>query len=578
MPFGLPITIKDAVEHIHKKEYLLPAIQREFVWSAEQIEKLFDSLMRGYPISSFLFWKVEKGNQKNYQFYEFIRDYHERDNKNNPKASVNGEDAITAILDGQQRLTSLYIGLKGSYAYKLSKKRWDNPSAFPKRRLCLNLLSSSVEQDFEFDFQFKADEEINVKDETKLWFVVGDIMNFKSLEDAMNYLMENVVGKYPADTMKFANATLCKLYQVIHQTQSINFFLEEGESLDKVLDIFVRINSGGTPLSYSDLLLSIASAEWQDRDAREEITSFVKELNGIGGGFNLNKDFVLKNCLVLTDKEIAFKVENFSEATLRDIEVAWLDITKAIKAAVVLVASLGYQRDTLTSSNAIVPIAYYLKKIGSPENFHIARAFEEDRKKISKWLRMALLKRTFSGQPDNVLRPMRDVIRDCDNNFPIESLFEKFKGTSKALSFDDDELVNLTSYEYGEAYTYSALAFLYPSLDFRNRFHLDHIYPKWMFTRKELQKQGVSKEDISAYLEKFNSLANLQLLEGVPNQEKSGKKIDEWMQETYPNEVDRAAYRKKNYIPDMELTIANFLQFIELRKALLVSEFQHLLR
>ncbi len=578
MPFGLPITIKDAVEHIHRKEYLLPAIQREFVWSSEQIEKLFDSLMRGYPISSFLFWKVEKGNQKNYQFYEFIRDYHERDNKNNPKASVSGEDAITAILDGQQRLTSLYIGLKGSYAYNLSKKRWDNPSAFPKRKLCLNLLASSTDSDLEFDFQFKTDEEINVKDENKLWFVVGDIMNFKSLEDAMNYLMENVVGKYPADTMKFANSTLCKLYQVVHQSQSINFFLEEGESLDKVLDIFVRINSGGTQLSYSDLLLSIASAEWQDRDAREEITSFVKELNAIGGGFNLNKDFVLKNCLVLTDKEIAFKVENFNETTLRDIEVAWLDITKAIKAAVVLVASLGYQRDTLTSSNAIVPIAYYLKKIGSPENFHIARAFEEDRKKISKWLRMALLKRTFSGQPDNVLRPMRDVIRDSDNNFPIESLFERFKGTSKALSFDDDELVNLTSYEYGEAYTYSALAFLYPSLDFRNRFHLDHIYPKWMFTRKELQKQGVSKDDIPAYLDQFNSLSNLQLLEGVPNQEKSGKKIDEWMQETYPNEADRATYRKKNYIPEMELSIANFLPFIQSRKELLVAEFQHLLR
>ena len=281
---------------------------------------------------------------------------------------------------------------------------------------------------------------------------------------------------------------------------------------------------------------------------------------------------------MLTDKEIAFKVENFNETTLRDIEFAWLDITKAIKAAVVLVASLGYQRDTLTSSNAIVPIAYYLKKIGSPENFHISRAFEEDRKKISKWLRMALLKRTFSGQPDNVLRPMRDVIRDFDQNFPLEHLFDKFKGTSKALTFDDDELVNLTSYEYGEAYTYSALAFLYPSLDFRNRFHLDHIYPKWMFTRKELTKQGVSKEDIPAYLESFNSLANLQLLEGVPNQEKSGKKINQWMEETYPNAADRTAYRNKNYIPEMDLTIANFLQFIELRKALLVSEFQHLLR
>ena len=141
MAFVEPITIKEAIDSIHKKQYLLPAIQREFVWSTYQIERLFDSLMRDYPISSFLFWQVDKKNIENYQFYEFVREYHERDNTHNPKANIHGESGVTAILDGQQRLTSLYIGLKGTYAYKLSRKRWDNDSAFPKRRLYLNLLS-----------------------------------------------------------------------------------------------------------------------------------------------------------------------------------------------------------------------------------------------------------------------------------------------------------------------------------------------------------------------------------------------------------------------------------------------------
>ncbi len=579
MPFGLPITIKEAIEHIHKKEYLLPAIQREFVWSSEQIEKLFDSLMRGYPISSFLFWKVEKNVQKNYQFYEFIREYHERDFFNNPKASVTGEDSITAILDGQQRLTSLYIGLKGTYAYKLPKKRRDNSSAFPKRKLYLNLLAKPSNSDLQYDFQFKTEEEFRSQTEEELWFEIGDVMDYKSLADVMKFLMARVVGigKFSQEQMQFANETLCRLYEVVHESKSINFFLEEGESLDKVLDIFVRINSGGTQLSYSDLLLSIASAEWQDRDARDEITSFVKELNSIGGGFNLNKDFVLKNCLVLTDKEIAFKVENFNAGTLRDIEVAWPDITKAIKSAVLLVASLGYQRDTLTSSNAIVPIAYYLKRIGSPENFHISKNNEEDRLRIAKWLRIALLKRAFSGQPDNVLRLMREVLRVSDDNFPLGNIIEKFKGTSKTLSFDNDDLVNLIACEYGEPYTYSALAFLYPNLDYRNRFHLDHIYPKWIFTKKELLKQGISPEDIPAYLASFNSLGNLQLLEGVPNQEKSGKKFEQWVNDYFRDDVARNDYFKKNFIPDIEPTIENFLTFIEMRKHLLMSEFQRLL-
>ncbi len=93
------------------EKYLLPAIQREFVWDTYQIERLFDSLMCDYPISSFLFWQVEKEDIQKYQFYEFIRDYHERDNRHNPKANLSGEEGIIAILDGQrgQTLQSLTL-------------------------------------------------------------------------------------------------------------------------------------------------------------------------------------------------------------------------------------------------------------------------------------------------------------------------------------------------------------------------------------------------------------------------------------------------------------------------------------
>ena len=103
-------------------QYFLPAIQREFVWKPEQITALFDSLMRGYPIGSFLFWTVNKDMIKHFQFYEFIRTYHERDKRHNPKANITGEDCVTAILDGQQRITALYLGLKGMYAYKIPRK------------------------------------------------------------------------------------------------------------------------------------------------------------------------------------------------------------------------------------------------------------------------------------------------------------------------------------------------------------------------------------------------------------------------------------------------------------------------
>lgn len=154
MPFKTPITINEAVSSIHTRKYVLPSIQRELVWDVDQITKLFDSLMRDYPIGSFLYWKVEAGQKKKFQFYEFIRKYHQKDSKHNPKANVDGDSEITALLDGQQRLTSLYLGLKGSYADKLPRKRWSDPLAYPERELYLNLLSESEEPELKYDFQF----------------------------------------------------------------------------------------------------------------------------------------------------------------------------------------------------------------------------------------------------------------------------------------------------------------------------------------------------------------------------------------------------------------------------------------
>ena len=59
MPFQTPITIATALERMHRHEYVLPAIQREFVWGPDRICTLFDSLMRGYPVGSLLFWHVD---------------------------------------------------------------------------------------------------------------------------------------------------------------------------------------------------------------------------------------------------------------------------------------------------------------------------------------------------------------------------------------------------------------------------------------------------------------------------------------------------------------------------------------
>ncbi len=77
-------TIKQALDKIASNAYVLPAIQREFVWSPDQICRLFDSLMQGYPFGEFLFWNIRPEHSADYRYYGFVRDYHERDDPHCP--------------------------------------------------------------------------------------------------------------------------------------------------------------------------------------------------------------------------------------------------------------------------------------------------------------------------------------------------------------------------------------------------------------------------------------------------------------------------------------------------------------
>jgi hypothetical protein len=378
---------------------------------------------------------------------------------------------------------------------------------------------------------------------------------------------------------RFANEILFKLWSVVHDSRVINYFLEEDERLDKVLNIFIRVNSGGTILSYSDLLLSIAAAQWTT-DAREAVTALVDEINRIGAGFDVNKDWVLKSCLVLADiGDIAFKVDNFNKANMSKIESSWEDISKALRNAVILVSSFGYSRETLTSNNAVIPIAYFLLKQGLPSNFDQSGKYALQRERIQQWLMMSLLKRVFGGQPDNVLRPIRDVLRSEAKSFPAEAIREKFKRTTKSLVFTRDDIDALLESRYGQGYSFSVLALLYPTLDFRNTFHIDHIHPRSLFTRPILAKRGITDDDLSFYLENVDMLPNLQLLEGIPNQEKSDAEFKDWLSGKYKDEKAAQSFKEKNYIPDdVELEFCNFRQFFEKRRSLLSNRLMALLK
>ena len=574
MAYQTPITIKKAIENIKSKKFVLPSIQREFVWNTEQIEVLFDSLMRDYPISTFLFWKVEKNKIKDFQFYDFLKHYHEKDERHNKKIDLVNDEDIIAILDGQQRLTSMYVGLNGSYAEKLPYYKWDSPNAFPKKKLYLNLLSKAEDIEVEYDFRFLTKEE-TINQNGFYWFDASKILEFTDISKVMEYLMLNELmdtSKHSKEQSSFALNTLNQFFNIIHQKGTISYYLEEGEQLDKVLQIFIRTNSGGTKLSYSDLLLSIATAQWKDKDAREIIHEFVDEINEIGEGFNFNKDFVLKSCLVLADfNDIKFKVDNFTKENMSIIEANWEEVSIAIKSAVELIAKYGYNRDNLLATNALIPIAYFIYKNKFKETIIHSSSRENDRKAIKEWLARVLLKGTFGGTPDAIYPVMRTLINNNLGKFPLQEIIEYYRGKVKSIVFTSDDIDSILELEYGSAKTYCALTLLYPSLNYSFKYHQDHIHPKSFFNKRQLSALGITDEKIRIdYISRYNKLPNLQLLQATINVEKKDKHFKEWLEKTYDNESDRNAFLIQNHInTDVSLLFENFIDFFEKRELVL---------
>jgi hypothetical protein len=354
MPYQTAITVRTTLDRIWKHDYVLPAIQREFVWSPKQICKLFDSLMQGFPVGSFLFWKIETATSKNFRFFDFSREYHQRDNPHCPPLGKAPDGPVTAVLDGQQRLTALNVGLRGSLAVKEPNKWWNNPKAFPVKKLYLDLLHAPIpdEDGAIYEFEFLTDERAGTPTSAEFWFPVNRIFGMTEPSEPMVYLAEQGLGNTTS-----AVKSLHRLQAMVHNALVISYYEEESQDIEKVLNIFIRTNSGGTVLSYSDLLLSIATAQWEQRDARSEINSLVDTLNVTGLGFNFSKDFVLKAGLMLSDiASVGFKVENFDRNNMKKLEANWSQVAETLRLTARLTASFGLSRDTISADSALLPI------------------------------------------------------------------------------------------------------------------------------------------------------------------------------------------------------------------------------
>lgn len=579
--------IIDALTRIQNNQYVLPAIQREFVWQPEQIAKLFDSLMQDYPIGTFLFWNVEAANSHKFKFYGFVRDYHKRDNPHCPDLGLLPNQNLIAILDGQQRLTALNIGLRGSVAVKLPYKWWSSPDAFPQSFLYLDLLADSDAEYEDSKYRLKFLEPSKAKaTREELWFRVPKILKMEDGPSMFDWLTENHPTLGPLELRK-AFRVLSSLHKTVHVKPLVHYYEETSQDIEKVLNIFIRLNSGGTVLSYSDLLLSVAVAQWSNLDARQEIHKLVDEINSIRDGFNFSKDFVLKAGLMLADiSSVGFKVENFNHENMQRLESLWPKIRSAIILSVHLISDFGLTSQTLRADSAVLPIAYYLYQKDFSDNYRTHHSHAEDRGLIKGWLFRSLLKPSgiWGSGLDSLLTALRTVIKSSSNGgFPIDSLSQSMRQRGKSLTFETEEVEELTSMKYGDKRIFFILSLLYPFVDLRNQFHIDHVFPRSQFKPARLRKDGLDDTKIELLRDIRDRLPNLQLLEGADNIQKQATLPVAWLKSRYPGqdgEGDKISikdYCDRHDLGEIPKEVKDFQQFYDMRHAALKTRIANLI-
>ncbi len=401
------------------------------------------------------------------------------------------------------------------------------------------------EDNYQFEFHAKKPE----NDKKHFWFKVGDILELKSV---VNYTREHELGDEESELLETLN-------KAFHDKQLISFFEETEKNLNKVLNIFIRVNSGGVKLSYSDLLMSILTASFSS-DIREKMHELVDALKDKGFS-NMGQDQVLKTCLLLIGKDTTFELKNFNKKNIKEIEDNWEKITESIYNAAKLLETFGYA-DYLGSAYILSSLAYFY--------FLNSKMNENDKEQALKFVRNAQVTSYFTPSTDTKLSAIAHSIKEAQT-------FEQFRQKLVKHEKNPLEITNETIekkvlyYKYGDSQVFPILQILYPNLNYKTTtFHIDHIYPKSKFKKnKKLDKDFYKCE---------NHLYNPQLLESAENSAKKDKDPEVWLKEEYKNERAIEEYKKRNYIdPNLKLEWENIKEFREKREEAIIKTLKEVL-
>src|SRR5579864_159153 len=529
----------------------LPNIQRPFVWSEEQICRLFDSILREYPISTLLIWKTTSEIRRR----KFIDNW--KDGLRLTDFYVPSDTKKKClVLDGQQRLQSLFIALCGS---------------FDARELHFDILSGDLAAPDDVKYRFKfigahvakfpwikfKDFIFTTKKPREIADEIGKTSGAELSDGERDKIKDHI--DLIDRTFKMDEAIT---YQELDSIDNPKLYTE-----DDVVEVFIRANSGGTKLSKSDLLFSLLSASWDVAD--DEMEDLLDSLNR--HGFDFDRDFVLKASLTVLNQGARYEVEKFRKPGVREaVEREWQSLASAIKDVLDFVRGKTFiQSDkALPTYNVLIPLIYF--------RYHFADDWNSV-EGVDTYLLRCSLAGVFSGQSDNLIDALVTEMR-TSKSFHLDGFFDVIRSQGRSLELTEDRFWHIG---YGSDAVHLLFNLWYRNFNYtpayeNNMPQVDHIFPQSALKRIKVENPRTGRRDLMKYRESDrNQLANCMLLRRDENG--ASGKWDTLPENWFADKDEK--YLSMHLIPrDRALwKLDRFEDFIEARKALLREYFKGLL-
>ena len=480
---------------IRNRSLFLPHIQRSFVWKEEQMIGLLDSLLQGHPIQTFLFWKTRDGIRAR-RFMETVEPgsdvpLHTLYDERASEKSERGEPKIY-VLDGQQRLQTLFVLFDGAIG--------DDP----RREAWLDLYSGGTRGDDGLQFRIK----FSAEQPGGSWFRIPSLYTTYARQDSDD-IADRIIEQLAATNAdaRQVRRNINKLQGILRSTD--HFWYEEldGTAGDltyaRVLDIFVRVNSGGTKLDRMDLMF--ATMKGLSSEVEEQVEEIAELLNH--GDLCFTKDWVLK-CLLIVNRDSAEVGPELFEgpagqALMARIEENWHRAEEAFQQLKDLLThemSLHSKR-LIGSYSALVPLFDYL--------FHHPKPEPAARRQMVGYFYKAQLFNWYGKSTDQIINGLhRILVSDTSSGFPLEDIKTYFRAQGR-----DTEVRSWTLNQSRNRHIFLHLVYQeeFKATPFATAFagnqpQVDHIYPKSLLRSRLYQSST-----------EINDLGNLRFVGATDN-------------------------------------------------------------